>query len=139
MLIDFQSQADKCKKLGLRDAQGRPIKRYHYLFFIGTDPNTRGQGLATKMIHKYQQQSEGMPIWLEATTKHSRDIYERTGFREVQKMEVGVGTHAASGAFEKGGPGVCIWAMIWFPSNYGSVDAADRDRGIVHNWPAVDL
>ena len=58
-----------------------------------------------------------MPIWLEATTAHSRDVYARQGFELVQEMKVGEGTHAASGAFEKGGEGVRLWAMIWKPGD----------------------
>lgn len=117
MLIDFQSQSDASKKRGLRDSKGKPIARYHYLFFIATDFQARGQGLAFKVVARYQQKAtmDGLPLWLEATTKHSRDIYERLGFDEVQEMRLGQGTHAASGAIEKGGPGVSIWAMIWFP------------------------
>ena len=117
MLVDFQSQSDQCKKRGLRDTNGKKITRYHYLFFIATDPEARGQGLASKIVARYQQQGGGLPLWLEATTKHSRDIYERLGFEEVQEMKVGEGTHAASGAFQKGGPGISIWAMIWRPSS----------------------
>ena len=56
-----------------------------------------------------------MPLWLEATTEHSRDIYLRLGFEVVHEMVLGKGTHAPSGAMEAGGPGVKIWGMIWWP------------------------
>lgn len=118
MLYDYQRQSDSCKERGLRGANGKAITRYHYLFFIATDPSARGQGLASKLMIKQQQATQdGLPIWLEATTKHSRDIYERLGFKEVQEMKLGKGTHSAGGAFEKGGPGVRLWAMFWSPPN----------------------
>lgn len=98
----FANRSDRCKKQGLRDKDGKKITRYHYLFFIATVAEARGQGLASKMVAKYQQKGDGLPIWLEATTKKSRDIYERCGFKEIQEMKVGVGTHASTGVFENG-------------------------------------
>ena len=66
------------------------------------------------MMKKYrenvQQGSDSdLPIWLEATTAKSRDIYAKCGFEVVQEMKLGKGTHAATGLREKGGPGVSIW------------------------------
>lgn len=116
MLIDFQRQSDACKRKGLKG-----IKRYHYLFFIGTDLEARGQGFATKIIKQYQRQAteENLPIWLEATTEHSRSVYERCGFKVVHVMSLGEGTHDEGGAKQKGGPGIRIWAMIWKPEKFG--------------------
>ena len=117
MFLDFEAQSDSCKKKGLRDANGKLIKRYYYLWFIATDFHARGQGLASRMVSRYQDKAkeEGYAIWLEATTPKSRDIYLRQGFKIVQEMCLGKGTHAASGAREKGGSGVPVWAMIWRP------------------------
>ena len=70
MLWDYTRQSDACKAKGLRDEDGKPIKQYHYLFFIATDPAARGQGIASKVVARFQDQAanEGLPIWLEATT-----------------------------------------------------------------------
>lgn len=126
MLVDYQGQSGDCKRRFLVDAHGKKITRYHYLFFIGTDPAARGQGLASRLIKEYQQKAaaEGLPIWLEATTPRSRDVYAKVGFEETTVMKLGEGTHAASGVPGKGGPGVCIWPMIWRPPNM--VDAAKQ-------------
>lgn len=107
MLWDFQNQSDGCKKRGLRDDNGKKITRYNYLFFIATDPEARGQGLASKIVARYQREHADLPMWLEATTRKSRDIYERCGFREVEEMKLGVGTHANSGVLEKGKKTAC--------------------------------
>ena len=117
MLSEFVPQSGACKAKGLVDSNGKKITRYWYLFFIATDFHARGQGIASKVVAKWQEKAatDGLPIWLEATTKHSRDIYERLGFQEVQEMRLGRGTHAPSGKFEKGGEGVSIWAMVWKP------------------------
>ena len=117
MLADFKSQSNACKRRFLRDADGNPVKRYHYLFFLATDPKARGKGLASEVVARFQQKAtaDGLPIWLEATTKHSRDVYKRLGFEELHEMKLGKGTHAASGVVEKGGAGVSTFAMIWWP------------------------
>nr|POF17838.1 putative n-acetyltransferase [Quercus suber] len=113
MLLDFQSQSDACKKKALK---GR--KKYNYLFFIGTDPDSRGRGYARNLIRAHQKPSpdgETLPIWLESTTEHSRDIYASCGFAVVGEYVLGKGRHAASGHREKGGPGVPVYAMLWEP------------------------
>jgi len=127
MLYDFQRASDACKARFLARYRG-----YHYLFFIGTALHARGQGCATTLITRYRQQllagegrgqsqerSAELPIWLEATTAKSRDVYLRCGFEVVEEMVLGKGRHAASGIREQGGPGVSIWAMIWRPPASG--------------------
>lgn len=117
MVVDYQGQCDKYKKRHLRDSNGKRLTRYHYLFFIATDPDARGQGLASKVIQQRQQQAakDGLPIWLEASSAHSKDVYARLGFEMVHEMKLGKGTHAASGVPEQGGPGASSWQMIWWP------------------------
>lgn len=117
MLWDFEHQLEACKRKGLVDSDGNVVKKYHYLFFIATDEAARGKGLASKLVAQYQEKAaaENVPIWIEATTAHSRDVYARQGFRVVQDMCLGKGTHAASGVMEKGGPGVVLYTMIWWP------------------------
>jgi GNAT superfamily N-acetyltransferase len=117
MLFEFESQANAIKRKHLRDAKGQPIKEFYYLWFIATDRPARGQGLAAKVVTKWQEKaaSEGQAVWLEATTAKSRDVYARCGFKAVGEISLGKGTHAASGAYEKGGPGVTVWAMLWRP------------------------
>lgn len=118
MLWDYGHQADVCKRKGLRDSNGKVIKRYHYLFVMATDTAHRGKGLASGLLAQYQEQAakDGLPIWLEATTAASRNIYARCGFETVQEVRMGKGSHAESGAMYAGGPGVPLWAMIWRPS-----------------------
>ncbi|KXT08564.1 hypothetical protein AC579_8308 [Pseudocercospora musae] len=110
MLIDFSAQVDRVKKkwkkkLGMR--------RFWYLFFVGTRREERGKGLASEMIRRWQQRK--MPIWLEATSEGSRDLYRRLGFRELEVLVMGKGTHGKDGTVEKSGEGVRMWAMVWMP------------------------
>jgi ribosomal protein S18 acetylase RimI-like enzyme len=110
MLIDYQSASDKCKARALNG-----VKSYHYLFFIGTSPEARGQGLASQVVRNKQVQArqEGVPIWLEATTERSRRVYEKCGFETVGSFVLGKGNFAADGEREVGGPGAEVWAMLW--------------------------
>lgn len=112
MLLDFQRQSDACKRQGLAKNE-----KYHYLFFVGTEPEARGQGLCSRIVAIQQDRAttEKLPIWLEATTSRSRDIYLKLGFIVVRQMTLGKGTHSAAGEREAGGQGVPLWAMIWRP------------------------
>lgn len=115
MLVDYQSQSDACKKKGLP----KDVERYWYLFFIGTDVGARGRGLASNVIRRKQAEAEkeDLPIWLEATTATSRDIYRKCGFEVVGEFVLGKGSHARNGAVEKGVDGVVVWAMLWKPNS----------------------
>jgi hypothetical protein len=61
---------------------------------------------------------EGIPLFLEATTRHSRDIYLHQGFRVTGEFWLGKGRANGAGDSEKGGPGVQIWSMIWEPEQH---------------------
>ena len=144
MLFEFEAQANAIKRKHLRDAKGEPIKEYYYLWFIATDRPGRGKGLASKVVSKWQDKaaSEGQAVWLEATTAKSRDVYARCGFKAVGEISLGKGTHAANGAYEKGGPGVTVSAMLWRPdfrdgkegeqsgSNGGSLQSSSRAENV---------
>lgn len=108
MLFDFQSQTDGLKKKHL---YSKGIKDFWYLFFIGTDEGARGKGLASGVIGQWQARAraEGLPIWLEATTEKSRRVYERCGFRLLDEIVMGRGTHGEHGERCKGGEGVRLW------------------------------
>ncbi|KAF7194790.1 putative N-acetyltransferase [Pseudocercospora fuligena] len=112
MLIDFSAQVDKIKKKWKRQLG---IREFWYLFFVGTRKAERGKGLASEMIRKWQREVGNVPIWLEATTEGSRDLYLRLGFRELEVLVMGKGTHSKDGVVEKGGEGVRLWAMVWMP------------------------
>lgn len=120
ILIDFQQQSDACKRKYLRDENGKRLKRYHYLFIIATDLPARGKGLASEIIRQWQRKAteDQLPIWLEASTPRARDVYLRQGFKVVQELRMGKGTHTENGCRATEGeaaPGVPFWAMVWWP------------------------
>lgn len=55
---------------------------------------------------------ERVPLWLEAVSEHSKQVYEHIGFRTVATMRVGAGNATADGELKKGGEGILVYAMI---------------------------
>ncbi len=129
MFLEFDSQTNAFKKKYLKDAQGQPIKKYYYLWFLATDLPARGQGLAGKVVKKWQDKaaSEGQAMWLEATTANSRNVYAKCGFKAVGEIHLGKGTHAATGAHERDGPGITIYPMLWRP-DFRESEEGQRDQ-----------
>ncbi|KAJ5605467.1 Acyl-CoA N-acyltransferase [Penicillium lagena] len=131
---EFSGMTDNAKRKGLRGQ-----KKYYYIFSIGTEREHRGKGeqpgrvqhlvdisliylntgLASAIIRNHQQtaQAENLPIWLEATTSGSRQLYLSMGFEDVEKIVLGQGKVAADASIQPGGPGVSLWAMVWWPNS----------------------
>ncbi|KKK20505.1 hypothetical protein ARAM_001103 [Aspergillus rambellii] len=114
MMADYSNPAKAAKKKGLKGHT-----RYYYLFAIGTEYEHRGKGLARAIIKQYKEraQADQVPLWLEATNQHSRDIYASEGFDEIEKVTIGIGKAAADGTVQKGGSGVSFWPMVWWPES----------------------
>lgn len=66
--------------------------------------------------HQQTAQAANLPIWLEATTAGSRALYLSMGFEEVEEIRLGKGKVAADASLQSGGPGVSLWAMVWWPT-----------------------
>ncbi|KAJ5132074.1 Acyl-CoA N-acyltransferase [Penicillium atrosanguineum] len=116
---EFSGMTDNAKRKGLGGQ-----KRYYYVFSIGTEYEHRGKGLAKAIMHYHQEKAraENLPIWLEATTETSRLLYLSMGFQEIEKLYLGKGKVAADATIQPGGPGITLYAMVWWPkpSNLGS-------------------
>ncbi|OQE00831.1 hypothetical protein PENVUL_c045G01183 [Penicillium vulpinum] len=111
--FEFSGMTDNAKRIGLRGQN-----KYYYIFSIGTEQEHRGKGLAKAIMRDHQQtaQAANLPIWLEATTSGSRALYLSMGFEEVEEIQLGKGKVAADASLESGGPGVSLWAMVWWPT-----------------------
>lgn len=128
MLGDFQEKANRAKRMGLVNADGSRIKAYWYLFFLSTDPKGRGKGLAGELIRGMQASCEEqvLPIWLESTTANSHRLYLKLGFKDVDTWILGSGEVDTDGITKKGGEGVRIWAMVWFPESWPKGSNGER-------------
>jgi hypothetical protein len=125
MLLEFEPLTARARSLALHSHE-----KYFYVFFVGTRLDCRGRGLASALIRHHQAQATeaNMPIWLEATTAKSRDIYARLGFEVVEEIVLGKGKVGSDGLVVKGkgkegdlaeeAVGVSVWGMVWRPEGY---------------------
>ena len=113
MLLEFEPQIEKVRAKVFSKGE-----KYYYVFFIGTREDAQGQGFASELIRYHQDivRKSGLPIWLEATTSRSRDLYARLGFEVVGEILLGKGKAGADGRAEAGGAGVPVWGMVWWPA-----------------------
>ncbi|KAL4805117.1 hypothetical protein BDV18DRAFT_161514 [Aspergillus unguis] len=120
MLGDYSRPANALKKSVLR-GQG-----HYYIFALGTEYQYQGQGLARALIENVRETAwcAEVPVWLEATTEYSRDLYQSLGFELVEEITIGKGQAASDGTMQVGGLGVRLWAMVWWPKPLqGFIDA----------------
>ena len=85
--------------------------------YFFADSRAHRTGLASALMRHYQTlaAAAGHPIWLEATTAYSRDIYVRLGFQIIDEIVLGKGQVAPDGTTSEGGEGVKVWGMLWRP------------------------
>ncbi|KAJ5735982.1 Acyl-CoA N-acyltransferase [Penicillium malachiteum] len=109
---EFSGMTDNAKKKGLHGQ-----KLYYYIFSIGTEHEHRGKGLAKAIMRQHQKtaRAEDVPIWLEATSPSSRDLYLSLGFQEIEEIILGKGKVNADATRQSGGSGVPLYAMVWWP------------------------
>ncbi|KAJ6005126.1 Acyl-CoA N-acyltransferase [Penicillium herquei] len=127
---EFSGMTDNAKKKGLRGQ-----KLYYYIFSIGTEHEHRGKGgswkitpvlinyscpvlgLAKAIMRQHQKiaRAENVPIWLEATSPNSRDLYLSLGFQEIEEIILGKGKVNADATRQSGGSGIPLYAMVWWP------------------------
>ena len=62
-----------------------------------------------------QAQEAGLPIWLEATNEHARDVYAHFGFEIVEEVIIGEGSVDENGNLVAGGKGIATYGMILEP------------------------
>ncbi|KAL3476002.1 hypothetical protein BJX99DRAFT_151464 [Aspergillus californicus] len=111
MLGDYSGATDTVKKRAL----GK--QKYFYVFVVGTEYEHQGKGLAKTLMQSVQDDASRLelPIWLEATTERSRQLYLSLGFEDVEEITIGEGKNAPDGTMEISGQGVPLWAMVWWP------------------------
>ena len=84
--------------------------RHAYLPFIGVTPHRQSQGIGQQLLRaKLAKLDEaGVPAYLEATSRRSRDLYQKYGFE----------LHGAEVTLPDGGPP--LWPMRRQPDQYRS-------------------
>ena len=76
-----------------------PTDPHWYLAFVCTRPDQQGRGFGTALIRDGLERcdAEGRPAYLEATAERNRALYERSGLRVTNRIDL------------PGGPP--LWAM----------------------------
>jgi hypothetical protein len=118
LLVEYPALGERAKETVLSKTE-----QHYYVLMIGTTTEHRGKGLCSAIIREYQAiaQKDGMPIWLEATTKGSMSVYAKAGFENVAgRWVIGEGKCDASGESANGkeAVGVEIFPMVWWPKGY---------------------
>lgn len=75
----------------------------------------KGYGSALLVHLQDRAKGDGHPIWLEATTLESRDLYLKHGFTDVGEIVLGAGKVGTDGLPKRDGEGITIWSMFWRP------------------------
>ncbi|OKL60156.1 hypothetical protein UA08_04904 [Talaromyces atroroseus] len=107
-VIEYREISGKVKKQFLNG------RKYWYLNMIGRHPDRKEPGVIRALFEPYftRAQEQGVPLWLEAISEHSKQVYEHLGFKTVATMRMGVGKASADGELQEGGEGVLVYAMI---------------------------
>ncbi|KAF4552575.1 Acetyltransferase (GNAT) domain-containing protein 1 [Elsinoe fawcettii] len=110
MLFECAKLSDAARKRLLPKGQG-----WFYIWFLATAEDSRGEGLGSELVKTAQGRARKakLTLWLEASTKHSRDLYLHLGFQVVDFKALGQGHTGADGCSKKCGKGVPIWVMVW--------------------------
>jgi ribosomal protein S18 acetylase RimI-like enzyme len=75
---------------GTNDITARHHARppHYYLFLLGVDPASQGQGLGTALTRPVLEKcdAEGMPAYLETAMERNVQLYQRLGFRVLEEF-----------------------------------------------------
>lgn len=79
-----------------------------------TRPDVRARDVLSRVINLATSQHLG--LYLEATSMHSRLMFESLGFRVVQEINVGAGIVDEQGIPDRSGLGVTLWIAVLLPN-----------------------
>ncbi|KAJ4262775.1 hypothetical protein NW757_001033 [Fusarium falciforme] len=127
LLLQYLTQVDKVKLKCLPKSQ---IRECFYIILTATEPTYRKQGLLSAQTKHLQEHARevGKPVWLEATSRYSMSQFTKHGFEHIEDIRLGKGKVNAQGKKEKGGEGVLIACMIWWPE--GAKEAMNEKKGL---------
>ncbi|TKA73891.1 hypothetical protein B0A55_03797 [Friedmanniomyces simplex] len=113
MLFEYEPLTDAARRKALGGQ-----KEFYYVFFVATRAEARGRGLSSALLKSAQRRAaeEQVPVWLEATTEYSWKLYQKLGFETIDTIVLGRGYAGPDGSQQKGGEGVPVRGMIWWPS-----------------------
>ncbi|GAP85634.1 putative acyl- N-acyltransferase [Rosellinia necatrix] len=90
---------------------------YWYGIIMCTSPGNRQKGLASSLVSYVQDLAriDGRPMWIEAPSEKTAQLYLKLGFEHAGKIIAGRGVVGMDGLAKKGGEGITAWGMIYRP------------------------
>ena len=67
-----------------------PKEPHYYLLCLGVEPELQGRGIGTQLMAPVLEKAdrEGMPAYLESSKERNLPLYERNGFKVVERIEL---------------------------------------------------
>ncbi|EXJ63615.1 uncharacterized protein A1O5_11376 [Cladophialophora psammophila CBS 110553] len=119
---EYRQKFDALKKKYLGD------RTYWYLNLIARAPTRLEKGMVRSTWDAYagwecairnlvdpflkKAREQNIPVWLEATNQHAREVYSHLGFRTVEQVRIGEGIVNADGWAQPNGEGVLTYGMV---------------------------
>ncbi|OAP62385.1 hypothetical protein AYL99_04588 [Fonsecaea erecta] len=106
--VEYRTKFDALKKKYLGD------RAYWYLNLIARSPTRSEKGAIRNLVDPFlkKAQEQNMPVWLEATNQHAREVYTHLGFKTVAHVRIGEGIVNAEGWAQQDGEGVLVYGML---------------------------
>ena len=103
-----------------------PVQPHYYLFELAVEPRCQGRGIGSALLRHGLERCdrEGRPAYLESSNPRNNPLYERHGFRVVERHTLG----------EDGPP---VWLMWREPGPPGGL-AVEGGPGRDHPAPGAD-
>lgn len=94
---------------------------YWYGIFICTNAMDRQKGLASSLVSYALDlaRKDGRPVWIEAPSFKTAQLYQGLGFEHAGQVVVGKGAVGTDGLAKEGGEGITAWGMIYRPRQNG--------------------
>ncbi|MGW0802326.1 GNAT family N-acetyltransferase [Nonomuraea sp. NPDC002799] len=73
--------AERFRALDALFARNHPAEPHHYLAFLAVHPDCQGEGLGSALLRHHHARLGGAPVYLEASSTGSRDLYARHGYQ----------------------------------------------------------
>ncbi|KAI1738390.1 hypothetical protein F4680DRAFT_426009 [Xylaria scruposa] len=92
---------------------------YWYGIIMCTSAGNRQKGLASSLVSYVQDLAriDGKPMWIEAPSMRTAQLYLKLGFKHAGKIIAGKGVVGIDGLAKEGGEGITAWGMIYRPEN----------------------
>ncbi|KIW96690.1 uncharacterized protein Z519_02081 [Cladophialophora bantiana CBS 173.52] len=105
---EYRQKFDALKKKYLGD------RTYWYLNLIARAPTRLEKGAIRNLVDPFLKKApeQDIPVWLEATNQHAREVYSHLGFRTVEEVRIGEGIVNADGWAQPNGEGVLTYGMV---------------------------